>query len=100
MIIRSIIVALALVCLPHGKTVKTLVCGCALPRYGAGRPPRADLRGRRIAKAHPDRNRAILAAHDTGGYSYAHTAQHFGVHFTTAVRIVRAGRRIRRKVKD
>jgi DNA-directed RNA polymerase specialized sigma24 family protein len=67
--------------------------------------PRAQRRGRtpslaRIAKAHPDRNRAILAAHATGEYSYTQIAQHFGVHFTTVGRIVRAGRRVRRKVKD
>ena len=67
--------------------------------------PRTQRRGRvlslaRIAKAHPDRNRAILAAHDTGEYSYTQIAQHFGLHFTTVGRIVRAGRRVRRKVKD
>ena len=66
--------------------------------------PRAQRRGRapslaRIAKAHPDRNRAILAAHETGEYSYAQIAQHFAVHFTTVGRIVRAGRSVRRKVK-
>jgi DNA-directed RNA polymerase specialized sigma24 family protein len=54
----------------------------------------------RIAKAHPDRNRASLAAHDTGEYSYAQIAQQFGVHFTTVGRIVRAGRSFRREVKD
>jgi hypothetical protein len=67
--------------------------------------PRAQRRGpapslARIAKAHPDRNRAMLAAHDTGEYSYAQIARHFGVHFTTVGRIVRAGRSFRRKVKD
>jgi putative transposase len=67
--------------------------------------PRAQRRGRapslaRIAKTHPDRNRAILAAHDTGEYSYAQIAQHFGVHFTTVGRIVRAGKSLRRKVRD
>jgi hypothetical protein len=47
-----------------------------------------------------DRNRAILAAHDTGEYSYAQIPQHFGVHFTTVGRIVRADRSFRRKVKS
>lgn len=67
--------------------------------------PRAQQRGpaptlARIAKAHANRDRAILAAHATGAYSYAQIAQHFGVHFTTVGRIVRAGRRFRRKVRD
>lgn len=65
--------------------------------------PRVQRRGpapplARIEQAHPDRNRAILAAHDTGEYSYAQIAEHFGVHFTTAGRIVRAGRSERGKV--
>ena len=66
---------------------------------------RAQRRGRapslaRIAKAHPDRNRAILAAHATGEYSYAQIARHFRMHFTTVARIVRPGRHGRRKVND
>ena len=42
-----------------------------------------------IAKSAPDRNAAIVAAHATGGYSYQQIAEYFGVHFTTAGRIVR-----------
>ena len=34
----------------------------------------------------------MLAAHDTGQYSYQQIAELFGVHFTTVGRIVRAGR--------
>jgi hypothetical protein len=45
-----------------------------------------------IERAHPERDRAILAAHDTGRYSYVQIGKHFGVHFTTVGRIVRAGR--------
>jgi REP element-mobilizing transposase RayT len=50
-------------------------------------PPLAE-----IAKRAPDRNAAIVAAHATGGYSYQQIADYFGVHFTTAGRIVRGGR--------
>lgn len=49
-------------------------------------PPLAE-----IAKCAPDRNAAIVAAHATGGYSYQQIADYFGVHFTTAGRIVRTG---------
>ena len=38
-----------------------------------------------------DRNAAIRAAHATGAYSYQQIAEHFGMHFTTVGRIVRAG---------
>lgn len=44
-----------------------------------------------IAKHAPDRNAAIVAAHATGGYSYQQIADYFGVHFTTAGRIVQGG---------
>jgi len=44
-----------------------------------------------IAKRAPDRNAAIVAAYATGGYSYQQIADFFGVHFTTAGRIVRGG---------
>jgi REP element-mobilizing transposase RayT len=44
-----------------------------------------------IAKRAPDRNAAIIEAHATGGYSYQQIAEYFGVHFTTAGRIVRGG---------
>jgi len=46
-----------------------------------------------IAAAHDDRNRAILAAYQTGEYSYAQIAEHFGVHCTTVGRVVRDARR-------
>jgi alpha-beta hydrolase superfamily lysophospholipase len=39
----------------------------------------------------PDRNAAIVAAYATGGYSYQHLADFFGVHFTTVGKIVRGG---------
>lgn len=63
--------------------------------------PRVQRRGpapalSRIAAAYKDRDRAIVAAHDTGEYSYQQIAEHFGIHFTTVGRIVRAGRRARR----
>jgi len=43
-----------------------------------------------IAAAHADRAAAMQAAHRTGEYSYAEIARHFGVHFTTVGRAVRA----------
>jgi putative transposase len=49
-----------------------------------------------IERTYPERDRAILAAHDTGRYSYVQIGKHFGVHFTTVGRIVRAGRQDRR----
>lgn len=60
--------------------VKTLV-GTVLPRFA------------RI-------NQAVLAAHETGEYSYQQIAEHFGIHFTTAGRIVRAGRKNKRKTNN
>ena len=45
-----------------------------------------------IEKRSPDRDAAIVAAYATGGYSYQQLADYFGVHFTTAGRIVRGGR--------
>jgi REP element-mobilizing transposase RayT len=42
-----------------------------------------------IEKLLPDRDAAIVAAYATGGYSYQQLADYFGVHFTTAGRIVR-----------
>ncbi len=53
------------------------------------RPPPAPLI--QIEKAAADRNGAIVRAHATGAYSYQQIADHFGVHFTTVGRIVRAG---------
>ena len=50
-------------------------------------PPLAE-----IAKQAPGRNAAIVAAHATGAYSYQQIADYFGIHFTTAGRIVRGSR--------
>jgi REP element-mobilizing transposase RayT len=57
------------------------------------RPPAPALAS--IAARHKGRDQAVLAAHDTGQYSYQQIAEHFGVHFTTVGRIVRAGRAAR-----
>jgi hypothetical protein len=43
------------------------------------------------AGAQGERDRAILAAHDTGCYSYGQIGKHFGGHFTTVGRVVQAG---------
>jgi putative transposase len=56
------------------------------------RPPLA-----RIAAAHENRDQAVVTAHETGEYSYQQIADHFGVHFTTVGRIVRAGKSRRRQ---
>jgi len=53
-----------------------------------------------IQRAHKDRDGAILAAHDTGHYSYTQIGKYFGVHFTTVGRIVRTGRQGRRHAKE
>lgn len=42
-----------------------------------------------IAKQHGDRNDAIIAAYETGGFSYREIAEHFGLHLATVGRIVR-----------
>lgn len=60
--------------------------------------PRAQRRSpapslRNIAATHGDRDKAVVAAHLTGEYSYQQIAEHFGVHFTTVGRIVRAAKR-------
>lgn len=60
--------------------------------------PRAQRRGpapslRSIAARHKGRNNALVAAYETGEYSYQRIAKHFGVHFTTVGRIVRAARK-------
>ena len=44
----------------------------------------------KISKQLPNRNAAIKAAHATGVYSYQQIAAHFGLHFTSVGRIVRA----------
>ncbi len=50
-----------------------------------------------IARKYRDRNEAMAAAWATGGYSYAEIARHFGVHFTTVGRAVRAARQARER---
>jgi REP element-mobilizing transposase RayT len=55
------------------------------------RPPPPSLE--EITAAHPDRDAAMVVAHRTGEYSYAEIARHFGVHFTTVGRVVRAARK-------
>ncbi len=45
-----------------------------------------------------ERNRAVVAAYETGEYSYQQIGKHFGVHFTTVGRIVRAARKGQRKI--
>lgn len=52
------------------------------------RPPPPTLK--EIEKSAPDRNAAIVQAHATGAYSYQQIADHFGIHFTTVGRLVRA----------
>jgi hypothetical protein len=42
-----------------------------------------------IAKAYNSRNEAIVAAYETGEYSYQQIAAYFGLHFTTIGKIVR-----------
>ena len=43
-----------------------------------------------IEAAHESRVEAVVAAYQTGGYSYQQIATHFGLHFTTVGRYVRA----------
>jgi len=48
-----------------------------------------------IQAAQGETGRAIVAAYETGEYSYQQIAEHFGLHFTTVGRIVRAARAAR-----
>ncbi|MBI3061933.1 MAG: transposase [Deltaproteobacteria bacterium] len=62
--------------------------------------PRAQRRGpaptlKLIETRHKDRNRAVVAAYETGEYSYQQIGKYFGMHFTTVGRIVRAARRLK-----
>jgi REP element-mobilizing transposase RayT len=57
------------------------------------RPPAPSIA--EIARNIPDRETAIRTAHATGAYSYQEIAKHFGLHFTTIGRIVRAGKLMR-----
>ena len=65
-----------------------------IPRAQRRRPPPPLAR---IASAHKNREQAVLAAHATGAYSYQQIADHFGMHFTTVGRIVRAAKSHRRQ---
>lgn len=65
-----------------------------IPRAQRRAPPRAL---EEIERAHPNRNRAVLKAHETGHYSYSEIGEHFKLHFTTVGRIVRAGRAVKRR---
>jgi hypothetical protein len=65
--------------------------------------PRAQRRGpapslELIGTRHEDRNEAVVAAYETGEYSYEQIGKHFGVHFTTVGRLVRAARKIGKKM--
>ena len=51
------------------------------------RPPAPSLYD--ISTAHQERNVAIIAAYQTGAYSYREIAAHFGLHLATIGRIVR-----------
>jgi DNA-directed RNA polymerase specialized sigma24 family protein len=44
---------------------------------------------KRIAESHPERNDAIIAAYETGAYSYREIAEYHGLHLATVGRIVR-----------
>ncbi|MEJ1959996.1 MAG: transposase [Nitrosomonadales bacterium] len=57
--------------------------------FAQRRPPPPPLA--EIERHSQDRNTAIVAAYATGGYSYQELADYFGIHFTTAGRIVRRG---------
>ncbi len=46
-----------------------------------------------IRAAHRDRNEAIVAAYETGEYSYQKIAEHFGLHFIRVGEIVRKSRK-------
>lgn len=46
-----------------------------------------------IRAAHRDRNQAIVAAYETGEYSYQRIAEHFGLHFIRVGEIVRKSRK-------
>ena len=55
-------------------------------------PPAKSLQ--EIAAMHESRNAAIVAAYQTGVYSYSQIAEYFNMHFTTVGRIVRAARKM------
>lgn len=53
-----------------------------------------------IEAAHEFRDDAVATAHATGEYSYQQIAEHFGIHFTTVGRIVRAHKQARERVRS
>jgi REP element-mobilizing transposase RayT len=57
------------------------------------RKPAPDLPA--IAAKHRSKEAAMVAAHATGQYSYQQIANHFGVHFTTVGRAVRASKAVK-----
>jgi REP-associated tyrosine transposase len=52
-----------------------------------GFPPAPGLR--QVQAQYKDQKKAMVAAYETGEYSYQQFGNHFGVHFTTVGRIVR-----------
>jgi len=55
-------------------------------------PPSKPLQ--QIVAMHKSRNAAIIAAYQTGAYSYSQIADHFNLHFTTVGRIIRTNRKV------
>ena len=45
-----------------------------------------------IRRQYKDKKKAVVAAYETGAYSFEQIGEHFGVHFTTVGRVVRAAR--------
>jgi len=72
----------------QGKTTSSRLDG-NIPKVQR-RPPARSLQ--EIAAMHENRNAAIVAAYQTGAYSYSQIAACFNVHFTTVGRIIRASR--------
>lgn len=72
-------------CLRHAKTTDDV----NLPRAQRRAPPEPLAEIERSSKS---RDEAIVAAHASGGYSYADIGRHFGLHFTHVGRIVRRHR--------
>ena len=77
------------------KCIKGLSDDVNIPKVQR-RPPARSLQA--IATVHDSRNDAIVAAHETGQYSYQQTAEFFGLHFTTVGRIVRAAGDTKRRL--
>ena len=51
------------------------------------------------ARAHPERNRAILAAYSSGGYTLRQIGDYFGIHYSRVSKIVRADGHMKRKAQ-